>query len=94
MAQIAKLSKLDEVFVVPMNLRILNMDGCLRFMLFLGAVSAEPVEGEAAFAGDCKFSAAAALKAIEACFNEGVQSLVWNRVDDAVEDQESDSGSD
>ena len=74
-----------------MRMRVLNLDGSLRFMLFLNVISSEPIEDEPTFTGDCKFSPVVALNAIEKCFNEGVQSVVWDRLDDAIDDEEEGS---
>ncbi len=94
MADIVRSVRLNEVFIVPMRHKILNMDGCLRFMLFLHVAAAEPIEDEAAFSGDTKFSAATALKEISSCFDEGIQDVVEDCIEDALDGGESGSESD
>lgn len=94
MADIVRSVRLNEVFIVPMRHKILNMDGCLRFMLFLHVAGAEPIEDEATFSGDTKFSAATALKDIASCFDEGIQDVVEDCIEDALDGGESGSESD
>lgn len=84
--------KLNDVFLIPILNRLLNMDGALRFALFLQAATA-PKSAEARqeppFKGATKFSAATALGAIIGHFDLGVQSAVF----DLLEEDESGSGS-
>jgi hypothetical protein len=94
MADVIRCTKMNEVFVVPMRHKILNMDGCLRFMLFLHHVSEDPIEDEAGFSGDSKFSAEAAIKEVRTCFDEGIQDVVEDCIDDALDDGESGDESD
>lgn len=94
--EIAKVTKLNDAFAIPMRRMILNMDGCLRFALFLSVVGEKPVdEDESPFSGDSKFSPSVAFKAIAECFDLGVQDIVHNNVEDALDDaDESGSESD
>lgn len=94
MLEISKAVKLNEVFLIPMRHKILNMDGCLRFALFLFVLGSKPIEEEAPFTGSAKFAVATAMKAIDACFDEGIQGAVWDVLDEALEEDESgESGS-
>lgn len=93
MADVVKAAKLNEVLRILMRHKILNMDGCLRFVLFLYIVGGKPLEDEAAFSGDAKFSATAALKDIHDCFDEGIQETVNEAVDAALDEEFGESGS-
>lgn len=92
MAEIEKASKLNEVFQVPIRHQLLNLEGALRFLLFLSV--AVPDKREQPFSGSAKFSSHEALEVIAKVYDDGVQDGVWAFVDGAFEeDSDSDSGS-
>lgn len=93
MVDINKATKLNDAFLVPMQHKILNMDGCLRLLLFMQLVGAQPIEDDSAFTGSAKFVTDAAIKAIAECFDDGVQDAIWEHVD-AAQGDESGSESD
>lgn len=80
---------LNEVFLVPLQHKIINMDSALKFVLFLRLVTVKPVEeSEPDFPSAAKFSTESALDALAACYDLGVKDSIWAHVDEALGGEE------
>lgn len=93
---IEECTTLDEVFLVPLKHKMLNMDNALRFILFLTIASATPIKDEDSgeedpdFLPEGRLDHTKAYGAIESCFDLGVKAAIWDYVDKAIDGDSDD----
>lgn len=89
---IRECTTLNDVFLVPLRHKIINMESALKFILFLRIATKAPIDdAEPDFIGDSKFSTEEAFASIEELYDLGVQGAVHAHVDDALEGDEGDA---
>lgn len=86
----------NEVFTAALKNKALNLDGALRFILFLAIATREPLKDEESgdedppIPAEARFGCEDALKLVESCFDTGTQNAVWDYVDKALEGESDD----
>lgn len=86
--EIGKSVTLQEVFMIPLQRQLFNMDSALRWVLFL-TVAPEHAEqeGDEPYTADT-FSSEQALTLISQVYDIGVQEAVWEHFDVDEEEEE------
>lgn len=85
-SDIEEATTLNEVFLVPLQHKLINMESALKFVLFLWLASSKPIDdSEPAYSSDAAFSTESALEALEGIYDLGIQDAVWDHVEEARE---------
>ncbi len=91
--ELGKSADLTTTFSIPLQHKLLTMEGALQWVLFLSVAPDRAVqEGDAPFSPEAPFSSAQALALLAGVYDVGVQEAVWEHfaLDDEDEDDEDD----